>query len=207
MVSDDGAIAKETLEEQLLARARSLCDYIDERIPSKLRGLIEPEDVLQNVWMEAFNSRQTFRQDTPRGLDRWLMTIADHSLLDMVRLAQALKRGQGEMPMLIRLSSESGVRKPLHLPAPGKSPSRVAAYRETVCAVQQALNTLPDDYRLAVYMRLIEERPWTEIAAALRLSLVSAKTLVFDGMRELRGRLGHPAKYFTDPGRSRTAQA
>lgn len=198
---DDGM-----LEKLLLARAGRLRGYVEKKIPPKLRSTISPEDVLQEVWIGAFRGISGFRSDGPEAFDRWLATITNRRLLDVMKVALARKRG-GRSPF----TSERHNRQTsvfdlfARVASPQTSPSRVNATREAVDAVQIALAALPDDRRRAIWMHHIEGCGIAEIAATMEKSRAAVASLLFHGRRQLRDRLGSAAKYFSDAGRSEDA--
>ena len=60
---------------------------------------------------------------------------------------------------------------------------------EMLQAIRSALSSLPLQFRVAVTLALIEDRPYEEIAAALGTSVGTVKSRVFRGLRRLRREL------------------
>src|SRR5690349_4700205 len=68
------------LKQSLYANVSRLEDYIGRRVPPSLRSLIDPADILQDTFVEAFRRAGEF---SARGNDaafRWLVTIARHRM-------------------------------------------------------------------------------------------------------------------------------
>ena len=61
--------------------------------------------------------------------------------------------------------------------------------REIRQRIAHALNQLPAKLRVAVILALIEEEPYEQIAAALRISIGAVKSRVFRAVRKLREEL------------------
>ena len=195
-----------TLEKLLLARAGRLRSYVEKKLPPKLRSTISPEDVLQEVWIGAFRGISGFRSDGPKAFDRWLATIANRRLLDVIKVALARKRG-GRSPFAPAAPNRqtSVVDLFARVASRQSTPSRESATKEAVDAVQIALAALPDDRRRAIWMRHIEGCGIAEIATTMDKSRAAVASLLFHGRRQLRSRLGSAAKYFSDAGRSEDA--
>lgn len=194
-----GAIKECTLRHTLLAGAPRLRQYLAAKIPTRFQGVISAEDVLQEVWLAAFQALGSFRQDGPDALDRWLTCIAHRKLLKAIKAAQSVKRG-GRNAILQghgnRVSSMLDLF--VRVAAPGRTPSSEAAAAEATDAVQIALASLPEARRRAVWMRHIEGKPCAEIAEAMGKTKPAVNSLLFHGLQQLRDRLGEPARFLSD---------
>src|SRR5688572_15553327 len=93
------------LNRLLLMHYGPLAARIEKRIPRRLRTLVTTEDVLQEVFAEAFRTMAGFRPAGPDAFYRWLVTIADHRLVDAVRAHRAAKRGGGRVAVNLAQSS------------------------------------------------------------------------------------------------------
>jgi len=187
------------LQAELLARAEALRQYVQAKIPAKFRAVIPAEDVLQEVWIAALRSFSKFEPGRPDAFDRWLMGITNHKLLDALKAAGRLKRGGGA-----RIAHAADNRRTsltdlfARVASPGKTPSRDVAASEAAHAVQIALSRLPDDRRRAIQMRYLEERSRPEIAREMERSEAAVNSLLFNGLRDLRARIGDVARFFSD---------
>lgn len=128
-------------------------------------------DLTAEVFAAALESAGAF---DPRG---WLFGIARH------KLADAWKRGMVEDRARRRLGME-----PLVVTDEMLERIERLASQPAVTAVQ-LLAELPDDQRLAVTGRVLEERDYTELAAALSCSEGVVRQRVSRGLRVLRNRL------------------
>lgn len=194
-----GAIEERTLWRTLLAGAPRLRQYLAAKIPVRLQGAISAEDLLQEVWLSAFQGLGGFRQDGPDALDRWLTCIAHRKLLKAIKAAQRVKRGGRHV---ILQGNGNRVSSMLDLfvrvAAPGRTPSSEAAVAEAADAVQIALASLPEARRRAVWMRHIEGRPCAEIAEAMGKTKPAVNSLLFHGLQQLRDQLGDPSRFLSD---------
>jgi RNA polymerase sigma factor (sigma-70 family) len=192
-------IDKGTLQRVLLARASRSRRYIEGKIPAKLRSLLAPDDILQDVWIAAFRAKSTFRGNREEDLDRWLMTITNRKLVDAFRIALAVKRG-GRTPIVgeAQARRSSIVVLFARIASPQATPSRVTSTKEAVDAVGAALAGLSDDRGSAVRMRHLEGLSVPEIAKRMQRTIPAVHSLLFNGLRDLRSRLGSAEKFFSD---------
>lgn len=187
------------LQLELMARAETLRRYVQAKIPPRFRALIAPEDVLQEVWIAAYSGYSTYKSARPDGLDRWLIGITNHKLIDSLKTAGRIKRG-GNM----RIAQAGADRRKSmvdlfgRLAASGRTPSREVAADEAANALQVALSQLPEERRLAIQMRHLEGLSLAEIAHRMQKTEAAVHSILFRGLRELRRRLGDIARYFTD---------
>src|SRR3954469_15957638 len=87
-----------SLEGLLLSHYDRLRQQLEVGIPPELRAVVTAEDVLQDVFVDAFRGISSFRppaDDPAAAFAGWLDTIARHRLLDQVKSQRAAKRGGG----------------------------------------------------------------------------------------------------------------
>lgn len=199
MAADSRIMDRATLIRLLLDREPQIRSYVISKVPTRVRGLVAIEDVLQEIWIAAFRGIGKFKPDRPDAFDRWLITLANHKLLDLLKSVLADKRG-GQSYIMgglhHRQASLSGLFTLLQ--SPQSTPSGEVSVKEATSAVQVAMSGLREDRRQAIWMRHIEGREISEIAAALDKSESAVHNLLNRGRKELRKRLGGSSKYFTD---------
>src|SRR5580693_7635159 len=83
----------ESLQVTLHAHSDRLLAYLTRQMSSGLRRFIEPQDVLQDTFFEAFRRSREFQLQGADSVFRWLVTIARHRMLAIVRMKRASKRG------------------------------------------------------------------------------------------------------------------
>lgn len=183
----------------LMERADGLHACVERRIPSRLRRVITPEDVLQEVWIAAFRTVSAFKAESPDTVDHWLATIVRSKLISAVRHARRRRRG-GNREVGPSALDHSGSYLDLfsRLTAVGRTPSSEVAAREAVRAVQIALSALQPDYQQAITLRHIEGRTNGEVAAVMNRTTVAVNSLLHRGMTKLRERLRTPGRFFSD---------
>lgn len=192
-------IDESQLQRLLTERAEDLRSMLTRKIPTRFRPFVAAEDVLQEAWITAFRTFSSFRPTQPDAFDRWLSAIATRRLADALRAAGTLKRGGVERVLGENElgNSRSYVDLFGRLTAAQRTPSRELSAREMADTVHVALCGLAEPRRRAVHMRYIEGRSRAEIARALRKSDSAVNSLLYNGLRDLRARLGAACQYFS----------
>lgn len=194
------AIAGEPLAlERLLVHYQSrLFAWTRTKLPVALRGMVAPEDVLQETYVEAF---RTIRHFEPRGgpaaFYRWLLKVAQRRLIDMLRMHQAAKRGGAWEALHVPTGDGSGFALLEALRAYSHTPSRVAASREAAAAVQNALKELKPEYREALELRFLKGLSVPDTAARMGRSEWAVHKLCGRGLQNLRELLGDTTRYLS----------
>jgi RNA polymerase sigma factor (sigma-70 family) len=185
------------LQEHLRRRAPEMRRILEGQIPNSLRAQVSPDDILQEVWVAAFRTFQSFRAERSDSLDRWITSIANRSLIEKLRHAKTLKRGGGchtQRDADLRNSSLANLATLVM--APDKTPSRVAASSEAAHAIHDALDTLPRPMREAIWMQYIEGIGRRAIAKAMHKSEAAVNALIFQGLQRLKVKLGASGRRF-----------
>ncbi|MFH1417610.1 MAG: RNA polymerase sigma factor [Planctomycetota bacterium] len=189
---------EEALLRGMRLRAPRLRNYLAMRIPSELRRLISAEDVLQEVWIAAFQGLSGFRADGEDALDRWLTCLAQRKMVNAINTATRVKRG-GRLRIVHEADRASSLADLFaRVVSPGRTPSSEAAATEAVDAMQIAIASLPDARREAIWMRFIEGRSPDAIAQAMGRTKSAVNGLLFHGLRQLQAQLGNAGKYLSD---------
>ncbi|MBI4605132.1 MAG: RNA polymerase sigma factor [Planctomycetes bacterium] len=156
----------ESHRRRLLARIAARCGR-------KLQGALDPEDVLQETFLRAFETVHLF---VPRGEDsffRWLAAIAEHLLLNASRKRR---------PDPLEVTPE-----PV---ASGASPSKALRREERFDRLEEALRGLPEDRRRAVLMARIDGLSAREIARRMGRSEEAVRQLLARALKQLKRTLG-----------------
>jgi RNA polymerase sigma factor (sigma-70 family) len=194
-VPTDPCLDESRLQEQLLTRSTQLRNYLAAKIPHKLQNEIAAEDILQEVWIEAFCRVSTFRAEGPDSLDRWLCTIGQHVLVNAIKRAATARRGGNRRLIHDRTTQFNSLFR--EMVSPSGTPSSEAATAEAVDAMQVALASLPDARRQAIWMHFIEGRSRKTIADEMGKTEPAVNSLLFNGLRDLRERLGSLTRFIS----------
>jgi RNA polymerase sigma-70 factor (ECF subfamily) len=195
-MSDTGAEAKPTtagtdsdavaaLMNCLKSHSGVLLAYINRQLPQDVREWAEPQDVLQDVCFEAFRGVSGFPAAEGDRRIRWLMTLAHNQIMDLIRYRRAAKRSGGvggKVPdsddSLVALLGEWAVYT--------RTPSRSAAAREFLVALDAALDRLNPDHAKVIRCRHLEGISVREIAGRMGRTEKAVEALYTRGLAALR---------------------
>jgi RNA polymerase sigma-70 factor, ECF subfamily len=161
----------------LLARAG-----LDDRI----RGKLDPSDVVQQTLARAFEKRAHFQGMSDAQRAAWLRTILANVMTDSVR---KYVRPDAERSLEAALE-RSSARLESFLAADQTSPSEAVCRHESLVRLANYLNTLPDDQRRAVELKHLQGRTLVEVARELGRSVPAVAGLLQRGIKALRKEMG-----------------
>jgi RNA polymerase sigma-70 factor (ECF subfamily) len=152
--------------------------YYDAILAFLVRRVLDPEvafDLLSETFAKALERRWQFRGNTKEQEQAWLYAIARTEVLHYWR------SGNTERAAIRRFSIDT----PTLNEAETERVEAMAGLSEIVGALADALLRLPDDQRVAVELRVVQERSYAEVAAALEISEPTARARVSRGLRAL----------------------
>lgn len=158
------------------------------QMDATMKARIEPEDILQQVYLEAFRAIDQFEYQGKDSFLRWMYAILDRKLIDEHRAMRADRRdvrrevkqapqtgGQTSyVDLMARIMSQSG------------TPSQAVRRDEAIDVLAECIAALPDHYRDVIQMRFIEGRPVSEVAKQLKRSIGSIHMICHRALRHLR---------------------
>jgi RNA polymerase sigma-70 factor (ECF subfamily) len=156
----------------------------------RLRGKVDPSDLVQLALLRAHQARDQFRGRTRAEQAGWLRRILARTLADAVRDHTREKRDLARERSLEASLEQSSVRLGAWPAAAGPAPGEDAARREDAVRVADALADLPAPQRDAVLLRYFHGKALPEIAAELGRSRAGVASLLRRGLAGLRERLG-----------------
>lgn len=136
----------------------------------------EVEDIVQEVFIKAYQKLDTFRGDAP--FEHWLMRLAVRTCYDFLRVHQRNREhafselSEPEQDWLERFVQD-----------PDRAPEDAEAAR---ALVKRLLDMLSPKARLVITLLEIEERPVKEIAALTGWSVSLVKVRAFRARAEMR---------------------
>ena len=144
---------------------------------------VEAEDLTQGVFVQVFRSAHRYR-DSAR-FSTWLYTIARNLCLNELR-----RRSRHPAESLDATYADDAS-QPLHPIADSRalSPPDRLLQQELEQKIQEALEALPPNQRLAVLLCRQEDVSYEEIARILDCSLSATKSLIHRGRETLKQRL------------------
>lgn len=142
------------------------------------RNAADAEDLVQETYARAFRSAGSFRPGT--NLRAWLFTILHNQFLNDRRRARR---------NLVEVDSEITDAASASLAADTPTAEDALVRRAKADDVRSALETLPDAFRDAVWLRDAEGFSYVEIAAMLQVPVGTVMSRLSRGRRLLAARL------------------
>ena len=140
------------------------------------RRAADAEDLVQDTYLKAFRAASQFQRGT--NLKAWLFTILYNTFRNM-------RRHDGRNP--VDVDSEVVEQAPSSPSA--LSPEQILTRATLDADLQAALDSLPDAFRQAVWLRDVEELTYAEIAGVLAVPLGTVMSRISRGRRMLYDRL------------------
>ena len=161
-------------------------------IGPRWQGLIDPGDVMQVTYIEAFLRIGSFDLSRAGAFPTWLRRVAENNLRDAVRALEA--RTSDRKRVGAAVSDESCVGLLDLLTSSISTPSAGLRGAEARECLQDALDRLPDDYAQAVRLYDLDGRPIHEVAEVLGRSAGAVHMLRLRAHDRLREILGSPSR-------------
>ena len=191
MAAKSQALANEPDEAGLIALAlkndgfavRTIVRRYNQRLFRLARSVVrddsEAEDVVQEAYIHAFRHLAEFRREAR--LSTWLSRIVLNEALGRVRR----KRPTIEISMIDE-TGMTGQVVPFPNASAGIDPERGLAQRQVQTMLEQAVDDLPDEFRVVLMARVIEEMSIEETAELFALKPETVKTRLHRARRLLR---------------------
>ena len=156
----------------------------------RLRGELDPSDIVQQTLLKAHENLGGFRGKTGGEIQAWLRAILAQEL---AKLARKHSSRRVRVHSLEAALEQSSARLVSLLADEQSSPSQVEMRSEQLIELTEALAMLPEDQRTALTLRYLEGLSVANVAARMNRSTVSVTGLLYRGTKALRERLGRSA--------------
>jgi len=184
-VDEQPGVTLEQFRDYLRLLARL---HLDER----LRGKIDPSDLVQQTLLKAYQALGQFRGQSSAEMAAWLRQILANTLANAVRDLARAKRDVTLERSLETSLADSSARLEAWLIAEQSSPSQLAARNEQLLLLGQALANLPSDQREVLLLRHYQGWSLPQIADHLGRTRPAVASLLRRGLKQLREHLqGH----------------
>jgi RNA polymerase sigma-70 factor (ECF subfamily) len=156
----------------------------------RLRGQLDPSDVVQQTLLKAHERLDQFRGQTDDELRAWLRAILARTLVDAVR---KFGRQKGDRAWSLEAAlQQSSAKLEALLASEESNPSHGALRAERLIDLAEALARLPEDQRTAVELRYLQGLAVPDVVERMGRSTVSVTGLLYRGMKALRDVMVEP---------------
>jgi RNA polymerase sigma-70 factor (ECF subfamily) len=157
------------------------------QIGRHLQSKADPDDVVQEAFLDAHRQFSNFRGESVDELASWLRKIMAGHLAQLIRRYCATEARNIRLEYSIEQDLDSSsTRLSRGLASPESTPSEAFRHREDLLVLAEMLEELPSDYRDVIVLRQIEGLSFGEISVRMERSEDSVQKLWVRGLQALR---------------------
>lgn len=142
----------------------------------------DAEDLTQEVFMEVYRSISGFRGDSK--LSTWIYRIAVTKSLDFLRKKKRKKR----FGIMKNVFSGESLQEELKTPE-DSNPAKQVEKQDRLRILNEALDSLPENQRVAFTLSKYDELSYMEIAEILKTTIPAVESLIHRAKNNLKKRL------------------
>jgi RNA polymerase sigma-70 factor, ECF subfamily len=179
---------KDGASGRLLARYSTYLNLLARiEIGRRLRGKLDPADLVQETFLEAHRHFPSFRGSTEPEFVGWLRRILAGVLANTIRRYFGTKARDPRLEQELQIGvDQSSCILAGKLISPGSSPSEAASRREQAVLFADALSRLPDDYREVIVLRHLEGLTFAGVGERMGRTVDSIEKLWLRAVAKLK---------------------
>ena len=159
------------------------------QLDPRLRGKVDPSDLVQQTLLKAYVARAQFRGTTPEQKAAWLRQILANTLANTVRDYGRARRDAALERSLEASLADSSSRLEAWLVAEQPSPSEQAQHNEQVLRLTQQLAALPELQREVLLLKHCHGWSIAEISRHIGRTPAAVASLMRRGLQRLQEQL------------------
>lgn len=183
--------SSEALGQALAACRFYMLMVADREMDQGLRAKAGPSDIVQETFLEAQRAFRQFTGSSEEELMAWLRRILVNNVADFRRRYRGTDKRNADREIAVDQGPSSYDWRGTFA-ADELTPSGEFVVQEDLIRLQQAMERLPDDYRLVLQYRYLEGLPFDDVAARIGRTSAATRKLFGRAIERLQNEMDDP---------------